>query len=161
MANSSAIGSNAWLYSTSANGIADLARSQNRSSIGSSDWLTNEFDPTYSEQKYNAYQAQIDRDFASSQAEITRKYNSVEAQKQRDFEERMSNTAYQRAAADMRSVGLNPYLAANSAFSASTPSGQAASSGNPSSTGARASSRSGAFTQLVSSALNFASKFFG
>lgn len=70
--------------------------------------------------KYNAQQAQLDRDF-----------NASEAQKQRDYETEMSNTAYQRAAADMRAAGLNPYLAyGSSGASASTPSGYAASSGS-------------------------------
>ena len=50
------------------------------------------------------------------------KMNAEQAQMNRDFQERMSNTAYQRAIKDLQEAGLSPMLA-YSQGSASTPSG--------------------------------------
>lgn len=106
---------------------------------GSSSWWTNIFNPTFAEQKYNSAQAMIDRQFAAS-----------EAQKNRDWQERMSSTAYRRAAEDLRKAGFNPYVAAFG-NQASTPSGSALAS-----SGARASTRKGLFEDLIGSALSLA-----
>lgn len=79
---------------------------------------------------FNAEEAVKARDFAAEQAKIQREYNAAEALKQREYATQMSNTAYQRAHADMRAAGLNPYLMYQQG-GASTPGGAVASAGAP------------------------------
>lgn len=91
----------------------------NAENIAREDWVRD------MQAQYNSYLLSM------SQQTAQNKFNAEEAQKARDFEERLSNTAYQRAVKDMKDAGINPILAySNGASGASTPSGSAASSGS-------------------------------
>ena len=121
---------------------------------------------------FNAEEAALNRAFQSSEAETLRDFNSAEAQKQREFEERMSNTAYQRAVADMKIAGINPIVglglanngastpSGSSASSSSIPSGSSASSVSSRSSAAngRSSSGSGILGTLLSLAAGLLTK---
>lgn len=92
---------------------------------------------------FNASEAAVQRAWETLEASKMRDFNSREAALNRDFQERMSNSAYQRAKADMIKAGLNPYLA-YSQGGAPVSSGASASASVPSGGSASASSVAGA-----------------
>lgn len=71
---------------------------------------------------------EANRTFNQNSANTAMQFEALEAQKNRDWQTEMSNTAYQRAVADMKKAGLSPLLFyANGGAGASTPAGGAAS----------------------------------
>lgn len=64
--------------------------------------------------------------FAGKRQDDAQAFNAQQAAVNREWQERMSNTSYQRAAADMEAAGLNRILAVG--HGASTPGGSSASS---------------------------------
>lgn len=88
--------------------------------------------------EFAAKQTAVGQDFARQMTGESQNF----AQHQMDFQERMSNTAYQRAMADMRQAGLNPILA-YSQGGASTPGGAMGTAMGASSLGASGDAATG------------------
>jgi hypothetical protein len=70
-------------------------------------------------------------------SELDYRRNKKMASRQMAFQERMSNTAYQRAVADMRKAGINPIMASKLG-GASTPTGASMTSSGLSNLGSKA-----------------------
>lgn len=81
--------------------------------------------------RFNAQQAEMDRQFQARQAEMANQFTAGQTQAQMNFQESMANTQYQRTVQDMQAAGVNPALAmsngANAAPSGAAGSGVAAS----------------------------------
>lgn len=95
-------------------------------------------------ENFNASMMREAQGFNAGEVDKQRAFNATQSQIQRDYETQMSNTAYQRAAADMKAAGLNPMMMFGSGSMSSTPSVGAASSGAASSSGASVGMGSGA-----------------
>lgn len=108
------------------NGLANSAAGAINNSIPAAAANAQAIYNTAQAMKYNAEQAEKQMKYQTQSAKEAMDFNASEAEKNRQWQKMMSDTAYQRAIADMKKAGLNPILAYQQGGS-TTPSGATAS----------------------------------